>query len=204
MNQKTAPELLSSRATINLIALSVLLIIIGLIIPHVEWPAVTTAQQQPAILPGPTTVTRINDQVIELSWDGTPREGYNLSDVLPMRIGDRIVIYWLGGCFQARPLRECNQPWGFLDPAPENRGLFRYPRGQFAVHLLQGDSPRKSEIWPHGANEMIFTVRALPVRLVFNGFIAPGIYYGAGGVRIPVDGYTPPTGHLVFRIVNRR
>jgi hypothetical protein len=205
MNQKTAPELLSSRATINLIALSVLLIIIGLIIPRVEWPAVATTQQ-PAILTGPTTVTRINDQVIELSWNGTPAKGYNLSNVLPMRIGDRVELFWLRvGCLRPIPQEQCVGPGGMLDVDPENRGLFRYNQAAYAIHIIHGNTKR--EIWDRGSDRMLIVVADLPLVLYFNTIVEPGAYTTYSDfsvIRIPIDGYTPPTGHLVFRIVNRR
>lgn len=193
---KTAASFLSTKRAIWLLAIAVLAIFLG--------TRMDRGTQSPRTLPltpaGPNAVNRINADVVELAWNGAPKGGYVLSDALPMNIGDRIVIYWLGGCFQSRPLRECNQPWGFLDPTAENRHLFRYPRGQFAVHILQGD--REDAVWERGENEMTLVVRALPVRLVFNGLAAPGIYYGAG-IRLPIDGYTPPNGTLFFRIVNR-
>ncbi len=208
---KIARSLISSRATINLIVVGVVLIILGIIVSrNYTQPSVSTPVYEP------TKVKIINDQVIELFWNGDPENGYVISDFLKIKPGDRIVIYWVKGCLQPRPLKECNPPWGFLDPLPENRNLFRYSRGQFAVHIIQGMNLETSQpgyfwngnpkhlVWPSGMKDITFLVQTLPIRLYFNTIISPGIYYGAGGIRIPVEGYTIPSGKMVFWISNHR
>jgi hypothetical protein len=174
--------------------------------PYLKPHPTRTTQIGQAGLPGPTTVTRINNQVIELSWNGTPREGYNLSAVLPMRRGDRVELFWLRvGCLRPIPQEQCVGPGGMFDVDSENRGLFRYNQAAYAIHIIHGNTKR--EIWDRGSDRMLVVVADLPLILYFNTIVEPGVYttsVGFSRVRVSIDGYTPPTGHLVFRIVNRR
>lgn len=160
-------------------------------------------QVRPSPTTGPTSITRINDQVVGLRWDGTPQSGYVLSDALAMRIGDRVEIVWLGGNFSPFPGEAALQPWGFFDALPESRHLFRFTEGAYAIHILQGDRGRI--VWPRGIDRIVFVVEALPVRLYYNTIISPGVAYSPSARRdVAIDGYAPPLGNMLFRVVNRR
>lgn len=202
MKQEASSGLISTRAAINLIVLCVLFIVIGMAVLHA--PRIMPTPPAGPVA-GPTTVTRINEQVIELNWNGTPQDGFVLSEALPMRVGDRIELFWLNGCLTPIIQEQCFRPWGALDVDPENRGLFRYNQQAYAIHFIHGT--RRRESWHRGSDRMLIVVTALPLRLFFNTILEPGVYTFSTNhsrVRIPIDGYSPPTGQMLFRIVNRR
>lgn len=187
---------------IKILIVCAVLLIIGFVMNHAT--VTRPAPKAETMNVGPTQFHRVNERVVELNWNGGPQKGFNLSAILPMQVGDRVIIYWLGGCLQPHPVFGCYAPWGLLDIPAENLSLFQNNRGQFAVQILHGDRPQKRERWRHGAKEMVISVQALPLKIYLNTMVNPGIYFGVQGVRVPIDGYSPPIGLMHFRIVNQK
>lgn len=208
-SEKTAPRLVSGKAAKWIVAILLFYLVTtgGLLLLASIAETIPEERQETNFCSAPatSTATKVDDEVLDLSWNGTPKYGYTVSDVLDMSIGDRIEIFWTGGGLRPLPKEYCYGPGGSFGVASENKHLFWYSgygERAFALYVIHGNAKR---VWLGDEDRIVVRISGMPVRFYFNTLVKPGIYYSnAMQSSIPIDGYTAPWGRMTFRIVNRK